>query len=142
MQIRQNSYCSWANLTGTQRFGECIECFDGQQKKLWSENCIGRSRCWRLFAAPFRDCIEPGDAFYTKTDAWCDGLDGLDTCLIQTDAMLELAWSSQPATSHMQPQQPQGEKVKLLPLTQFDTTSVLNSLMPKRHSLSVCVRAQ
>ena len=103
MQIRQNSYCSWATLTGTQRFGECIECFDGQQKKLWSENCIGRSRCWRLFAAPFRDCIEPGDAFYTKTDAWCDGLDGLDgldTCLIQTDAMLELAWSSQPATSH------------------------------------------
>ena len=48
---------------------------------------------------PF-ETVEPGDAFYTKTDALCDGLDGLDTCLIQTDAMLELAWSSQPATSH------------------------------------------
>ena len=55
---------------------------------------------------PSFETVEPGDAFDTKTDAWCnrldglDGLDGLDTCLIQTDAMLELAWSSQPATSH------------------------------------------
>ena len=52
---------------------------------------------------PSFETVESGDAFGTKTDAWCnglDGLDGLDTCLIQTDAMLELAWSSQPATSH------------------------------------------
>ena len=49
---------------------------------------------------PSFETVESGDAFGTKTDAWCNGLDGLDTCLIQTDAMLELAWSSQPATSH------------------------------------------
>ena len=91
MQIRQDCIVLWANLAGTQRFGEFVECFDGQQKNLWSENCIGQSRCRRLFATPFQvsfKTLEPGDAFDTKTDAWCDGHDGLDACLIQIDAVL------------------------------------------------------